>query len=69
MDANFKITDKNGRILITIKDDKILVGRYVDMDEGTKQIVTEFYSELTGLDSKDIKKFLDFDGNESEFCS
>ena len=44
-----------------------VLGKY--MDEETKQIILDFFTELTGEDGKRIKAFLDFESDENEFCS
>jgi trans-2-enoyl-CoA reductase len=63
------ISDKEGRPLIKIKDGRVIVARYANMNEKTKSLIAEIYKEITDENSNDIKDFLDFKNDELEFCS
>ena len=63
------IVDSKNRQLIMVKNGRVLVGRYMDMDEKTKNSILEFYTEFTGEDPTRAKDFLDFKSEEDEFCS
>jgi len=63
------VKDEDGKILLESKNNRVLVGRSVGMSEETKQMILEFFIELTGEDGKRIKAFLDFESDENEFCS
>jgi len=62
--------DDKGRPIIKINDHgEMVVGRYVDMTDACKDYVSTLYSELTGTDIDKIKSFLNYESDESEFCS
>ena len=63
------IVDSKNRVLISVKDGRVLIGRYSDMDEATKSAILEFYTEFTGEDPLRARSFLDFNSEEAEFCS
>ena len=63
------IVDSKNRQLITVKDGRVLIGRYMNMDNSTKNAILEFYTEFTGEDPTRAKDFLDFKSEEAEFCS
>jgi len=69
MSYNVKISDEKGRILIKVKDDRVLVARFPKMTENMKKIIIEFYSEFTGDNEETIRGFLEFENDEMEFCS
>ena len=69
MKNNLQISDKDGKALLKIQGDRVLVARYPKMSQQTKQKVIEFYTELTGEYSERIKDFLDYKNEEFEFCS
>ena len=54
---------------LKIKGDRIIVERLDDMSEEMKNIVIDFYTELTGENPSRIRNFLDFTNDENEFCS
>ena len=63
------IIDNKDRVLIRVKDSRVLLGRYLGMDEATKRAILEFYTEFTGEDPTRARDFLDFNSEEAEFCS
>lgn len=52
-----------------MKGDRIIVARFPDMNDKEKEIITEFYTELTGEEPFRIREFLDYKNEELEFCS
>jgi len=69
MDCQLKIRDEKGRVLIKLRGDRLLVARFKGMNETTKKIVIDFYTEFTGEEQSKIKDFLDYKNEEMEFCS
>lgn len=63
------IVDGKDRVLIKVRDGRVLIARYADMDESTKKAILEFYVEFTGEDPTRARNFLDFNTEEAEFCS
>ncbi len=63
------LKDKNNRILLSIKGKRVLAHRYVGMDEKTKKLIIEIFLQITEKTHKEIKSFLNFKSEESEFCS
>ena len=63
------IRDNNKRILLEIKGNRCIVSRFIDMNEKTKEHLIELFTELTANDDIKIRKFLDFESEEQEFCS
>lgn len=63
------IKSENGKNLLTIKGARVLVWRYVNMDEKTKELITKIFQEITGEDPSRVMKFLNFESDENEFCS
>lgn len=64
-----EIKDDKDRVLVHIIDGKVLVNRYVDLDDEIKSTIVELFKKLTGEDGKRVKDFLNFESDESEFCS
>ena len=69
MENKVNILDKQGRTLLKVKNDRILVARFPDMSEAMKDLVVYYYTELGGRDSARIKDYLDFTNDDQEFCS
>ncbi len=64
-----QLSDNQGRVLLKTKGDRVLVGRYTDLNIKTKETIAEFFMELTGEDSSRVMDFLDFKNEDVEFCS
>jgi len=63
------ITDDKERVIIKINNGKIAAARYIDLDEGIKDYVVDLYRELIGMeDAEKLKKFLNFEEENDEFC-
>jgi len=69
MENKVNILDKQGRTLLKVKNDRILVARFPDMSEAIKDLVVYYYKELGGRDSARIRDYLDFTNDDQEFCS
>jgi len=69
MNCSLKISNEKGRTLVKMKGDRIIVARFPDMNDKEKEIITEFYTELTGEEPFRIREFLDYKNEELEFCS
>lgn len=69
MEKEFKIVDEKGRVLIKSKGGRLLVARFVEMDDNIKDIIKEFYTELTGECPSSLEDFFNFKNEEFEFCS
>jgi len=69
MNYKVNIADEKGRTLVKIRGDRVLVARFPDMTETTKQIISEFYEEFTGENPNRIMDFLNFENDDMEFCS
>ena len=63
------VKDDKGRILMKGKDDKIVIGRFPDLDERLKKYLADLYVDLTGEDIQKAKRFLNYENDENEFCS
>jgi len=64
------IKDSKGRDIIRINaKGRMAVARYPDMDEITKDYVIGVYEKTTNRNKKDIVDFLNYIGEENEFCS
>ena len=63
------ITDDKERVIIKINNGKIAAARYIDLDERIKDYVVDLYRELIGMeDAEKLKKFLNFEEENDEFC-
>ena len=69
MDNAFKIIDSLNRILISVKDGRVLVARFSNMDESEKAMIVDLYEEINGFDSNKIRDFLDYKNDDFDFCS
>ena len=66
------IKDENGREILRISDDgEFVIARYPDMTEEMKDYIVKLHSQLTSDESKEdeVRDFLNFGGEEEEFCS
>lgn len=64
------IKDEKGRDIIRIgPSGRMAVARYPDMDAKIKDYVSGLYVKLTNRDKKEIIDFLNYVGEENEFCS
>lgn len=63
--------DDEGRELLVVQSDQNIVAypRYTDLDSETKDFIVELLCEFTDESREKIKKFLDFDEEDDEFCS
>jgi hypothetical protein len=63
------IVDEKGRAVVRINESgDYLVARYPDMTEIIKQCIVEFCEEVGDMDANHVRRFLDFQSDES-FCS
>ena len=69
----YTVKDTDGKTLLTITDTgKIIVSRYEGLSEDLKDYMVSVYRDVTN-DSEDrvekMRKFLNFETTENEFCS
>ena len=67
--SNLIIRDNKGRTLLEVKGGRCLVSRFTDMSKSTKDFIIEIFTDLTGNSDVKVRKFLDFESEEQEFCS
>jgi len=66
----FTMEDSKGRKLLIVNDKgQYAFSRFPDMDNATKDELTEIYESLSGESRKGFLEFLDFKGNMGRFCS
>jgi len=66
---NFEVKDAQDRVVIKIDDAGNLgVARFPDLPEEFKTYVIEIYKELTDEDPEALRRFLDYEEEEDEFC-
>lgn len=69
----FLIKDKRDRVLISVSNNgKFAIARYPDLDEESKKYIIDFFKESNEEGEKGVerlRKFLDYETNENEFCS
>lgn len=67
---NTIIKDEKGREIIRInKKGKMAIARYPDMNNDIKDYIIGVYIKITNKDKKEIVDFLNYIGEENEFCS
>jgi hypothetical protein len=69
METEVYIKDDKGRVIFKIIKERVMVSRHPDMNEYTKQQLLFLYSEFTSEDVEKLRKFLDFESDDVEFCS
>lgn len=63
------IRDSKGRDIIKINDKgRIAVARFPDLSDIEKDYIVNLYKEVTNEDIKKLRDFLDYKGEENEFC-
>ena len=66
---SFEIRDDKDRVIIKVDEKgKIAAARYPDLSEEFKQYIVETYAELTNEDPEKLKRFLDYEEEDDEFC-
>ena len=63
------IRDNKNNILLEIKDGRCIIARFLDMSQKTKDSIVDLYVDLTNEDGDKVRKFLNFESEEQEFCS
>lgn len=64
------IRDEKGRDIIRISHKgRMAVARYPDMNDKIKDYIVRIYVKTTRRDTKEIIDFLNYIGEENEFCS
>lgn len=64
------IKDEKGRDIIRISPKgRVAIARYPDMDEKTKDYIAGLYVRVTNRNKEKIVDFLNYVGEENEFCS
>lgn len=72
MSTEVYVKDKQGRTILKIVKERVMVMRLPDMDEYTKDQLVYLYSEFTSEDPDKLRKFLNFEDDingNNEFCS
>ena len=67
--SNLTVKDKKERILFEAKNGRCIIARFLDMSQDTKDSLIELYVDLTGGNGDRVRKFLNFESEEQEFCS
>lgn len=69
MEYRLRLIDEKGREAIKMKNGRVIVSRFFDMDDKTRKAVIQFYKDFSGDDSQDVVDFVNFKEKEMEFCS
>jgi hypothetical protein len=70
MDMGFVIKDDQGRPLVKINDHGgCLIARYPDMNESYKEYILGLYGEVTDGNVEKMRRFLNFEDSQRQFCS
>lgn len=69
---NIIVKDKKGRIVFESKGGRFIISRFIDMDQKTKEAISELYSDLSEGNKEEAIRFLNFETKniqEEIFCS
>lgn len=64
------IKDEKGRDAMRVNGrGGIAIARYPDLSDKMKEYIIAVYGESTSGDVEELRKFLNYDGENNEFCS
>ena len=63
------IKDKDGNILLSIRDGQCMLARFKDIDEGLKNKIINIFIDITDMEKEEVIKFLNFSEDKQRFCS
>jgi len=66
---SISIKDKDGNVLISIKDGQCMLARFKDIDEELKNKIINIFIDITDMDREEVIKFLNFSEDKQRFCS
>ena len=65
-----ELADEKGRVVLKQNDkDRLIIGRYEDLDEKVKQMAIDIFCEETGSNREHVEKFMNFETDDNAFCS
>ena len=63
------IKDKDGNILIEVKNGQCLLSRFKDLDSQMKEKIIDLFVDITDMDRNEVIAFMEFKEKEQRFCS
>ena len=67
---NTLLVDDKGRTILAIGDNgRLAIARYPDLSKEYKDYVVDCFRQLTDGDWQKLERFLNFEEDDSEFCS
>jgi hypothetical protein len=63
------IKDKDGNILLSIRDGQCMLARFKDIDEELKNKIINIFIDITDMEKEEVIKFLNFSEDKQRFCS